>query len=126
MRIQNYQNKTNFMGRWQVLNKSPKVVLDVCHNFEGFKTIIKQNKRIKLDHFILINDNEFKPNFKNFWESPYELIIFDNYPIQPLSPNLIRVLGKKIISNQSGLMHLTGPNQNTNSLNRINTIGDVI
>ena len=42
--LKNYQNKTNFMGRWQVLNKSPKVVLDVCHNFEGFKTIIKQTK----------------------------------------------------------------------------------
>jgi len=91
-------------------------------NTSKIKTIIKQNKRIKLDHFILINDNEFKPNFKKFWESPYELIIFDNYPIQPLSPNIIRVLGKKIISNQSGLMHLTGPNQNTNSLNRINAI----
>ena len=42
--LKNYQNKTNFMGRWQVLNKSPKVVLDVCHNLDGFKNIIKQTE----------------------------------------------------------------------------------
>jgi len=91
-------------------------------NTSIIKNIIKKNKRIKLNHFVRIKDNKFKPNFKKFWESPYELIIFDNYPIQPLSPDLVRILGKKIISNQSGFMHLTGPNQNTNSLNRINAI----
>tara|TARA_Y100001970_G_scaffold46540_1_gene58643 strand:+ start:4664 stop:5854 length:1191 start_codon:yes stop_codon:yes gene_type:complete len=42
--LKKYQNKTNFMGRWQVLNNSPKIVLDVCHNLDGFKNIIKQTK----------------------------------------------------------------------------------
>jgi len=46
--LKNYQNKTNFKGRWEVLNNKPKVVLDVCHNLEGFKNIIKQ---VKIENF---------------------------------------------------------------------------
>ena len=59
---------------------------------------------------------------KLFWETPYELIVFDNYPIKPLSPNFIRILGKKILINQSGIMLLAGPNQNNKSLNGVNSI----
>ena len=91
-------------------------------NTSIIKTIVKKNKRIKLDHFIRAKDEKFKPNLKKFWESPYELIIFDNFPIQPLSSNFTRILGKKIITNQAGFMHLTGPNQSSKSLNRINSI----
>ncbi len=91
-------------------------------NTSPIKKIIKKNKRIKLDHYVRVRDQKFKPDIKNFWKSPYELIIFDNYPIKPLSPNFIRILGKKLITNQSGLMHVTGPNQNNKSLNGINSI----
>jgi len=91
-------------------------------NTSPIKKIIKKNKRIRLDHYIRVRDQKFKPDIKNFWKSPYELIIFDNYPIKPLSPNFIRILGKKIITNQSGLMHVTGPNQGNKSLKGINTI----
>ena len=91
-------------------------------NTSPIKKIIKKNERIKLDHYVRVRDQKFKPDIKNFWKSPYELIIFDNYPIKPLSPNFIRILGKKLITNQSGLMHVTGPNQNNKSLNGINSI----
>ena len=91
-------------------------------NTSPIKKIIKKNKRIKLDHYVRVRDQKFKPDIKNFWKSPYELIIFDNYPIKPLSPNFIRILGKKLITNQSGLMHVTGPNQSNKSLNGINSI----
>ena len=91
-------------------------------NTSPIKKIIKKNKRIKLDHYVRVRDQKFKPDIKNFWKSPYELIIFDNYPIKPLSPNFIRILGKKLITNQSALMHVTGPNQNNKSLNGINSI----
>lgn len=91
-------------------------------NTSPIKKIIKKNKRIKLDHYVRVRDKKFKPDIKIFWKSPYELIIFDNYPIKPLSPNFIRILGKKLITNQSGLMHVTGPNQNNKSLNGINSI----
>ena len=91
-------------------------------NTSPIKKIIKKNKRIKLDHYVRVRDQKFKPDIKNFWKSPYELVIFDNYPIKPLSPNFIRILGKKLITNQSSLMHVTGPNQNNKSLNGINSI----
>ena len=91
-------------------------------NTSIIKTIVKKNKRIKLDHFVRVKNQKFNPNFKQFWESPYELIIFDNYPIQPLSQNFTRILAKKIITNQAGFMHITGPNQSIESLNRINSI----
>ena len=91
-------------------------------NTSPIKKIIKKNKRIKLDHYVRVRDQKFKPDIKIFWKSPYELIIFDNYPIKPLSPNFIRILGKKLITNQSGLMHVTGPNQSNKSLNGINSI----
>ena len=91
-------------------------------NTSPIKKIIKKNKRIKLDHYVRVRDQKFKPDIKNFWKSPYELIIFDNYPIKPPSSNFIRILGKKLITNQSALMHVTGPNQNNKSLNGINSI----
>ena len=86
------------------------------------KKTIKGNKRIDLDHFIRIKNNNFDPEMKLFWETPYELIVFDNYPIKPLSPNFVRILGKKILINQSGIMLLAGPNQNNKSLNGVNSI----
>ena len=46
--LTNYEKKTSFKGRWEVLSNSPKVILDVCHNLEGFKNIIKQ---IKVENF---------------------------------------------------------------------------
>ena len=91
-------------------------------NTSPIKKIIKKNKRIKLDHYVRVRDQKFKPDMNSFWKSPYELVIFDNYPIKPLSPNFIRILGKKLITNQSGLMHVTGPNQSNKSLNGINSI----
>jgi dihydrofolate synthase/folylpolyglutamate synthase len=35
-------SNTNILGRWQIIQKKPKVVLDVTHNLEGFKELIDQ------------------------------------------------------------------------------------
>jgi hypothetical protein len=119
--IQNNRQKFSLL----VLKDKYKVALitgSPNKNTSPIKKIIKKNKRIRLDHYIRVRDQKFKPDINNFWKSPYELIIFDNYPIKPLSPNFIRILGKKIIANQSSLMHVTGPNQGNKSLKGINTI----
>ena len=91
-------------------------------NSRLIKKIIKNNDRIDLDHYIRIKNNNFSPELKSFWETPYELIVFDNYPIKPLSSNFVRILGKKLLSNQSGLLLIAGPNQNNESLDGINSI----
>ncbi len=85
-------------------------------NTSVLKRVLKHNPRIELDHFTRITETRFRPAIKSFWETPYELIIFDNYPIKPLSSNFVRILGKKVLSNQAALMLISGPNQSNASL----------
>ncbi|MCY4217362.1 MAG: bifunctional folylpolyglutamate synthase/dihydrofolate synthase [Flavobacteriaceae bacterium] len=40
--IQNTIKNTRFLGRWQIVAQYPLVVMDVAHNMEGFREIIKQ------------------------------------------------------------------------------------
>ena len=75
-----------------------------------------KNNRIEVDHYIKVSRSKFSKPIKAFWESSYDLIIFDNYPIEPLSANFIRILAKKILSHQSALMLVAGPNQNNDSI----------
>ncbi len=83
------------------------------------KKILKNNPRIELEHFVRMNEIKFKPEIKLFWSTSYDLIIFDNYPIKPLSENFIRILGKKLLSQKSAIMLIVGPNQKNNSLDGI-------
>ena len=75
-----------------------------------------KNNRIEVDHYIKVSRSKFSKPIKAFWESSYDLIIFDNYPIEPLSANFIRILAKKILSHQSALMLVAGPNQDNASI----------
>ena len=75
-----------------------------------------KNNRIEVDHYIKVSRSKFSKPIKAFWESSYDLIIFDNYPIEPLSASFIRILAKKILSHQSALMLVAGPNQNNASI----------
>ena len=73
-------------------------------NTPVLKRFLKENPRIEIDHFVRISGARFKPEIKSFWSSPYELIILDNYPVEPLSPNFIRILGKKILNLQQKII----------------------
>jgi len=75
-----------------------------------------KNNRIEVDHYIKVSRSKFSKPIKAFWESSYDLIIFDNYPIEPLSASFIRILAKKILSHQSALMLVAGPNQSNDSI----------
>ena len=100
--IQNNRQKFSLL----VLKDRYKVALltgSPNKNTSVLKQKLKNNPRVELDHFIRITETRFQPAIKTFWESPYELIIFDNYPIKPLSSNFVRILGKKLLSNQSAL-----------------------
>ena len=80
-------------------------------NTAVLKQALKGNPRIQLDHFVRMSETQFRPGIKSFWETAYELIIFENYPIKPLSANFVRILGKKVLSNQAALFLISGPNQ---------------
>ena len=123
--IQNNRQEFNLL----VLKDQYKVALltgSPNKNTSVLKQKLKNNPRIELDHFIRITETRFQPAIKTFWESPYELIIFDNYPIKPLSSDFVRILGKKLLSNQSALYLILGPNQSIVSFNGITSILGVV
>jgi len=123
--IQNNRQEFNLL----VLKDQYKVALltgSPNKNTSVLKQQLKNNSRIELDHFIRITETRFRPAIKSFWESPYELIIFDNYPIKPLSSDFVRILGKKLLSNQSALYLILGPNQSIVSFNGIASILGVV
>ena len=123
--IQNNRQKFSLL----VLKDRYKVALltgSPNKNTSVLKRKLKNNSRVELDHFIRITETRFQPAIKTFWESPYELIIFDNYPIKPLSSNFVRILGKKLLSNQSALFLILGPNQTIVSFNGITSILGVV
>ncbi|SVE54233.1 uncharacterized protein METZ01_LOCUS507087, partial [marine metagenome] len=51
----------------------------------------------------------FKPSIKLFWETPYDLIVFDNYPTHQISSHWQRLFAKKIIAQKSALSWISGP-----------------
>ena len=119
--IQNNRQQFNIL----VLKDRYKVALltgSPNKNTAVLKRVLKQNPRIQIDHFIRKNETLFRPAIKTFWETPYELIIFDNYPIKPLSSNFVRILGKKVLSNQAAVFLISGPNQSNASLKGITSI----
>lgn len=58
----NVVKNTGLLGRWQILNKSPKVVCDTGHNTEGLKYIFKQLSEEQFDKlhivFGVVNDKD--------------------------------------------------------------------
>ena len=40
--FKNVVKNTNLLGRWQLINKSPKVICDTAHNKEGLQYVLKQ------------------------------------------------------------------------------------
>ncbi len=119
--IQNNRQQFNIL----VLKERYKVALltgSPNKNTAVLKRALNRNPRIQLDHFVRMTETQFRPGIKSFWETPYELIIFENYPIKPLTANFVRILGKKVLSNQAALFLISGPNQSNNSLKGITSI----
>ena len=51
----NVAKNTGLQGRWQLLNKSPKVICDTAHNIEGLSLVLNQLKKEDFDkmHIVL-------------------------------------------------------------------------
>ena len=51
----NVVKNTGLQGRWQLLNKSPKVICDTAHNIEGLSLVLNQLKKEDFDkmHIVL-------------------------------------------------------------------------
>jgi len=61
--LQSVVKNTGFQGRWQILQDSPKVIVDVAHNAAGIAAVIEQIKTMKYNHlhivFGMVNDKDF-------------------------------------------------------------------
>ncbi|MFD2564905.1 bifunctional folylpolyglutamate synthase/dihydrofolate synthase [Aquimarina rubra] len=57
-------NNTGLLGRWQILQKSPKVICDTAHNEDGLRLVLKQllNEEYDKLHIVLgvVNDKDLK------------------------------------------------------------------
>ena len=121
--IQNNRERFNIL----ILKNKYKVALltgSPNKNTNLIKENLKKNERINFDHYVKVADSEFRPSINSFWSKPYELIIFDNFPIKDQSFDFVRILGKKIIANNSSFFLIVGPNQNDDSLNKISALLD--
>ncbi len=56
---------TGLLGRWQILQKEPKVICDTAHNEDGLSVVLKQLQEEKFDklHVVLgvVNDKDLDP-----------------------------------------------------------------
>ena len=52
--LQKVVENTGLLGRWQILNKKPKVVCDTAHNREGLSLVLEQVDKQKFDHLHII------------------------------------------------------------------------
>ena len=77
-------------------------------NTNLIKENLKKNERIDFDHYVKVADSEFRPSINSFWSKPYELIIFDNFPIKDQSFDFVRIFRKKIIANNSSFFLILG------------------
>ena len=73
------------------------------------KEYITNFPRVELDHYVLSN-NGYTPSLKLFWSTPYQLIIFDNYPIDVLKSKTQKIYSKKITSEKTSLLWIIGQN----------------
>ena len=83
----NVVKNTGLLGRWQVLNKKPKVICDIAHNYNSIELLVGQllklNKRISIilgfSHDKETNSivSLFPPNFTYYLTGSYNSRILD-------------------------------------------------
>ena len=78
------------------------------------KEYITNYPRVELDHYVL-SKNGYAPSLKLFWSTPYQLIIFDNYPIDVLKSKTQKIYSKKITSEKASLLWIIGQNVTSES-----------
>tara|TARA_Y100001968_G_scaffold330894_1_gene383940 strand:- start:1067 stop:3025 length:1959 start_codon:yes stop_codon:yes gene_type:complete len=79
-------------------------------NTQFLKNIINDNAKVEFDHFVY-RSNGYSNSLKNFWDTKYDLIIFDNHPIMNNAEewqSYLRIFAKKILSQKTSLVLFPG------------------
>ena len=132
IRVSSFEDELNIQNNRQafnilILKNKYKVALFTGtpnNNTYLIRENLKKNSRIEFDHYVKVTDSDFKPSINSFWGTSYELIIFENFPIKNQSFDFVRILGKKIIANNSAIFLIIGPNQKNESLKSISALLD--
>lgn len=86
--FKNTTKLTGLRGRFEIINSKPKILLDVAHNPDGIKTLIKELKKLSNKKFVIIfatmKDKDYRPSLIQFGQI--------NATIIATQPNLDRAL----------------------------------
>ena len=105
----------------QVLKNEYKIsIITGAPNFNTriLKNILKENNNFHIDHYFLTK-NGYLPPLKNFWDTKYDLILFDNHPVNENKEewkSLLRIFAKKILSQKTSFAIFLGNDIDENSL----------
>ena len=97
----------------QVLKSEYKVALFTGapnFNTQIIKQILSKNPEYRIDHYVY-HPVGYSKNLKTFWDTKYDLIIFDNHPIKENAKewsSYLRIFAKKMVSHQSSLAFILG------------------
>ncbi len=97
------------------------------YNTRFIKNHLSNSKNNNIEHFVYVNDR-FIPSLKEFWKNKYEVIIFDNNPVNNNSKNwnsFLRIFTKKLISHNSSFFIIPGPETDYNSITKYLAIVDL-
>ena len=108
----NIQNNKQVVSMHVLKNMYRIAVITGAPNFNTqlLKKNIFNNSKIEFDHFIYRN-NSYSIPIKKFWDTKYDLIIFDNHPIDENADewsSYLRVFAKKILSQKTSLALIAG------------------
>ena len=105
----------------QVLKNQYKIAMITgapSFNTGVIKTIILDNEKFNIDHYYYRGDNYSNP-LKKFWDTKYDLILFDNHPIGNNAnewTTYVRIFAKKILSQKSSFAIFIGHDTNLEAL----------
>jgi len=87
-------------------------------NTSVLKSILKENNNFQIDHYFLTK-NGYIPPLKKFWDTKYDLILFDNHPVKENGDewkSFLRIFAKKILSQKTSFAIFLGNDIDENSL----------
>ncbi len=79
-------------------------------NTQVIKRILSEHPEYRIDHFVYRSSGYSLP-LKKFWDTKYDLILFDNHPVEDNAKewySLLRIFAKKLISHQSSFAFIAG------------------
>jgi hypothetical protein len=108
----NIQNNKQIVPIQVLKNEYKIAIFTGAPNFNTkvIKNIFSQNAEFLIDHFVL-RSNGYSTPMKTFWDTKYDLILFDNHPVEMNAQewnSYLRIFAKKLLSQQTSFALIPG------------------